>query len=96
MKEMIFKIVKDLRVLADDLEAFANISEKEKKNSKVKTNQDKEKLISIEDVRAVLVSKSQAGKQKEVKALIEKYGANKLTDLDKSCYKDLFKDAEEL
>ena len=63
----------------------------------LKTKVDtEEKVISIEDVREVLASKSQDGKQKEVKALIQKYGANKLTDLEPTCYKDLLKDAEEL
>ena len=92
MKDAVLKIVKDLRCLADDLESFAEFAKEESADSK----KTKEKSISIEDVRAVLVSKSQDGMKKEVKALIEKYGAHKLTDLEASCYKDLLKDAEDL
>ncbi len=53
-------------------------------------------LITIEEVRASLAKLSQSGKQKEVKALIEKYGAKKLTDIEASQYSDLMKEAEGL
>lgn len=95
MKDAVLKIVNDLRGLADDLEIFAKLTKEESVELKTKVD-TKEKVISIEDVREVLASKSQDGKQKEVKALIQKYGANKLTDLEPTCYKDLLKDAEEL
>ncbi|WP_307992445.1 rRNA biogenesis protein rrp5 [uncultured Clostridium sp.] len=95
MKDAVLKIVSDLRGLADDLEIFAKFTREENIELKTKVN-TKEKVISIENVREVLASKSQDGKQKEVKALIQKYGANKLTDLEPTCYKDLLKDAEEL
>jgi len=98
MKNTVLKIVNDLRGLADDLEVFAKLTKEENVDSKTKVEQKetKEKIISIEDVRAVLAAKSQDGKQKEVKTLIQKYGANKLTDLEQTCYKDLLKEAEEL
>lgn len=95
MKDVVLKIVNDLRGLADDLEIFAKLTKEESVELKTKVD-TKEKVISIEDVREVLASKSQDGKQKEVKALIQKYGANKLTDLEPTCYKDLLKDAEEM
>jgi len=56
----------------------------------------KEEPINLEKVRAVLAEKSQSGKQPEVKALIEKFGANKLTALDPACYGELLKEAEVL
>lgn len=106
MKEGVLKIVEDLRSLAEHLESLSDLFKEENADSKMKANQKKskekiteevmEKAISIEDVRAVLISKSQGGKQKEIKDLIQKYGADKLTDLDTSCYKDLLKDAEEI
>lgn len=98
MKDALLKVIKDLMCLSRDLEIFINTYKEEGEDSKIKPEGKKigEKVISIEDVRAVLTSKSQGGKQKEVKALIEKYGAHKLTDLDTSCYKDLLKDAEAL
>lgn len=55
-----------------------------------------DKRVNIEKVRAILAAKSQGGKQPEVKALIVKYGANKLTDIDPSHYEALLKEAEVL
>ena len=53
-------------------------------------------VITIEEVRSLLAKLSQSGKQKEVKALIEKYGAKKLTDIEPSQYANLMKEAEGL
>lgn len=55
-----------------------------------------EKPITIEAVRAVLAEKSQAGKQPQVKELITKFGAKKLTDVDPAQYAKLLKAAEAL
>lgn len=55
-----------------------------------------EKPISLEDVRAVLANLSRNGKTKEVKALLQKYGADKLSAINKDDYPALLKDAEEL
>lgn len=55
-----------------------------------------EKPVTLQQVRELLADKSQAGKQAEVKALITKYGAAKLTDIDPSQYSNLLKDAEGL
>lgn len=52
--------------------------------------------ITIEEIRGVLATKSQAGKQPEVKALIAKFGAKKLTDIDPTCYEELLREAEVL
>lgn len=98
MKDAVLKIVKDLRCLADDLESFTKFTKEESVDLKTKVEQKEaiEKVISIEKVRAVLAEKSQKGKQAGVKALIKKYGADKLTSLDPQCYKELLKEAEEL
>lgn len=64
----------------------------------VKENKQKQetKIITLEEVRGKLAELSRQGKQPEVKALISKYGANKLTDLEPSCYEELLKEAEVL
>lgn len=66
----------------------------------VENDDSKEKTVTLavtlEQVRAVLATKSQAGKQLEVKALITKHNGKKLTDLDPSCYEELLKEAEVL
>ncbi|MGI6721746.1 MAG: hypothetical protein ACOX4I_04185 [Anaerovoracaceae bacterium] len=60
------------------------------------TAAETEKEISIEDVRAVLAEKSQAGKRKEVKDLLLKYDSGKLSGVDPKNYEALLKDAEVL
>ena len=55
-----------------------------------------EKKITIEDVRAVLAEKSQEGKTREVKALLMKYDAGKLSGVKPEDYPALLKEAEVL
>jgi hypothetical protein len=94
MNESIIKIINGLRELADSLEGtLKNEIGSEKANS---NKEPKIEIITIEKVRSVLSNLSQEGKQGEVKALIQKYGAEKLTALDPACYPELLKEAEEL
>lgn len=93
-------VVEDLRGLANSIETLVKTMES---NDAAGVSSDseliappKEEPITIEQVRAVLAAKSQSGKQPEVKALIVKYGANKLTDVDPTYYKELLKEAEVL
>jgi len=50
--------------------------------------------IKLEDVRAVLAEKSRAGHTAEVRDLLQKYGAAKLSAVDPANYEALMKDAE--
>ncbi|MCO7125089.1 hypothetical protein NIE88_04785 [Sporolactobacillus shoreicorticis] len=52
--------------------------------------------IKLETVRAKLASLSQAGKQKDVKALLTSFGVKKLSDVPGERYAELLKKAEEL
>ncbi|WP_294496097.1 hypothetical protein [uncultured Ruminobacter sp.] len=52
--------------------------------------------LSFEDVRGILADIARAGNREGVKALLEKYGASKLSALDPKCYADVLKDAEGL
>jgi hypothetical protein len=54
------------------------------------------KTIVIEDVRAKLAALSQAGKQKEVKALINKFGGNKLSEIPEEKYAQLIIESSQL
>lgn len=54
------------------------------------------KEIRLADVRAVLAEKSRAGFTKEVKDLLVKHGADKLSGIDPSEYETLLADAEVL
>lgn len=55
-----------------------------------------EKPITLETVRAVLAEKSRAGHTTEVRALLEKHGAAKLSEIDPSEYPALLAEAEVL
>lgn len=55
-----------------------------------------EKPLSLEEVRAVLAEKSRAGYTAEVKELLNKHGADKLSEINPSEYAALLADAEVL
>lgn len=55
-----------------------------------------EQPLTLEEVRAVLAEKSRAGHTAEVKALLTKHGADKLSDVDPAEYPALLADAEAL
>ncbi len=83
-------------------------TEMPKKKAKVKTKRaeslsvkveatpqpDAKPAVSLEDVRRVLAQKSVDGYTEEVRALIERYGAKKLSDLGSECYEPLLMEAE--
>ena len=50
--------------------------------------------LKLEDIRAVLAEKSRAGHTAEVRALLKKYGAAKLSEIDPANYEALLQDAE--
>lgn len=55
-----------------------------------------EKPLTLEEVRAVLAEKSRAGHTAEVKELLNKHGADKLSEIDPTEYPALLADAEVL
>ena len=52
------------------------------------------KELTLEEVRAVLADKSRAGFTEQVKELLKKHGADKLSAVDPAEYKALLADAE--
>lgn len=61
-----------------------------------KETTDKPKELTLSDVRTVLAEKSRAGFKAEVKELLNKHGAEKLSDIDPGEYETLMKEAEAL
>ena len=55
-----------------------------------------EPALTLEQVRAVLADKSRKGHTAEIRALLQKYGAAKLSGIDPVHYKALLADAEVL
>ena len=54
------------------------------------------KAITLEEVRAVLAERSHDGYTNQVRGLLQKYGAEKLSGVDPKHYAALLKDAEVL
>ena len=55
-----------------------------------------EPVLTLERVRAVLADTSRQGHTAEIRALLQKYGAAKLSGIDPANYKALLADAEVL
>lgn len=51
---------------------------------------------TLEDVRAVLAQKSAEGRSSDIHALLDRYGAKKLSAVDPARYAELLRDAEAL
>ena len=102
--KLLLDVVSDMRTLADSLQAVCDAmaesepADKDKKptSEPKKTAKSVNKKIKLEDVRAVLAEKSQAGMTAKVREIIQKYGAAKLSKVDPKHYVDILKDAEEL
>lgn len=81
------KVEKEKRVDKQDKVDKIDKADEGVKESKVKE-------ISLEEVRAVLAKKSQAGFTDEIRTMIKSYGCNKLSEIDSKYYADILKAAE--
>lgn len=66
-----------------------------KKDVKPAAKQE-EKPLTLEEVRAVLAEKSRAGHTAEVRELLNRHGADKLSEIDPAEYPSLLAEAEVL
>ena len=55
-----------------------------------------EPVLTLETVRAILADKSRNGHTAEIRSLLQKYGADKLSGIDPANYKALLADVEGL
>ena len=99
--QLLMKVVEDMRTLSDSVQAVCNtvvegLSEEPPKPIEAKPEQKEEPAIPLEKVRSVLAQKSQAGFTAEVRAIIQKYGASCLSEIDPKDYKAVLADAEVL
>jgi len=65
----------------------------DKKNT---ADDKKEKSVAVEDIRAVMAQKSQEGKTKEIRELLQKFGAVKLSAVKPEDYPALLQGAKVL
>ncbi len=98
--KLLLDVVSDMRSLADSIEvvckAMTEVDAAPEEVPATKTKPANESDVPLEKVRMVLAEKSQLGYTAEVRAIIGKYGADKLSAVDKAYYADILKDAEGL
>lgn len=82
--------------LVDIADGLADMFSTNKEEESIKQSVAEEKTLTCEDVRAVLAEKSRKGYTADVKVLLIKYGANKLSDIDPAKYKELLSEVEVL
>ena len=95
------KLLKDLTMAVVAIaEEFGEVKVEEKKPEVVEPAEEKkaepEKKYSFADVRKFMSEKSGAGFTDQVRALLEKYGASRLSEIKEEDYAALMKDAEEI
>lgn len=92
--KLVNEVVEQAKASIDSLGELVKTLEGDGKEKEViKEIKVTEKTYSLEEVRARLADVSRAGFTEEVKTLIERYGASKLSDIHPSKYTDLMKEA---
>lgn len=88
--------IEELRSAATSINTAADWLYQQFSGDKTKAPAKKEAKpqLKLEDVRAVLAEKSRAGYTAEVRALLKKHGADKLSEIDLAKYEALLQDAE--
>ena len=91
-QEIIQSIITNLNSIANSLETLVSTNIPVHEADK----DVKATVIPLETVRAVLAEKSRSGKTAEVRELLIKFGANRLSEINPDCYEELLRAAEEL
>ena len=102
--KVLLDLARDLRSLAASIQTVADVmADKETAETaqpetpvSAQESDPPTKAVTLEQVRAVLADKSQQGFTADVRTLLEKYGAPKLSQIDPASYAALMADAESL
>lgn len=89
-------VISDLRKAAATINDVADTLAEMFSGTATEEASVKEPPLTLEQVRTVLAKKARYGHTAEVRALLQKYGAAKLSLVDPVHYKDLLHDAEVL
>lgn len=90
------ELIKELRQCGEALVRIAAVLEKGQKVPAKEPEAKKEKPLTLEAVRAVLAEKSRQGFTAEVRELLKKHGAEKLSAVKPEDYPVLMHEAEVL
>ncbi len=89
--------IEELRSAAAAINEAANwLSKQFSSNEPTPEPTPTEPVLTLEAVRAILADKSRAGFTAQIRTLLQKYGADKLSGVDPANYKALLTDVEEL
>jgi len=92
----IHRIGEDIIALADYLAAYVKEERTEEKVPPVAAEQPAAPAIKLEDVRTVLAEISRSGKTAQMKELLGRFGASKLSDVKPEDYAALLAAAKEV
>ena len=96
---LLLDLARDLSSLADSVRSIADAMVDNEPAAEPEATMEREpvaKPVTLEQVRMVLADKSQKGCTAEVRTLLEKYGAPKLSQIDPANYAELLQEAEAL
>ena len=99
--KLLLDVAEDIRSLVDSLHTLANaIAGDDVADESLATSVEPEAkpsvTVTLEQVRAVLAEKSHDGLTEQVRGLLQKYGAQKLSAIASDRYADLLREAKEL
>lgn len=99
--KLLLDVVEDMRSLADSLSALAHSVTESDSDTEESTPQpvrpsDSQPTVSLVDIRARLGELSRAGYTAQVRAILERYGVARLSEVDPKDYEAILKEAEEL
>lgn len=97
--QQLHNIITNLHALADSLQVLANTMASKEQETPTPTistppTKPKKPALTLVDVRTVLGEKANTGFSKEVRELLQQYGASKLSVVSPEQYPALLKDAE--
>lgn len=86
-------LINDMKSLTNTLEKIVQLENCKEDNYEGDNNKE-EKILTLEEVRAVLAQKSKEGFTDKVKDLINYYGCNKLSEIDSKYYAEILERVE--
>ncbi len=103
MGSELLKIAEGFSIVAEGLRGLAKAeggtkdkAVKAQKQDAAKAEPQQEKPATLEGIRALMAQKTQEGKSKEIKELLQKYGAAKLSAVEPEDYPALLREAQAL
>lgn len=96
MSDMAMTIEELCKAAAVINEAANWLAEQFSTNEQAQEATPTEPVLTLEAVRVVLANKSRAGFTAQIRSLLQKYGADKLSGIDPANYKALLADVEGL